>query len=77
MKISSYFIGKWQNRDRQDIQFDWLESTFHNPDYEEVEENGRIRRWRWIEEKGRYLRVVVLADGETVLNSFWDRNFKK
>ena len=77
MKISSYLIGKWQNTDRQDIQFDWLELTFHNPDHEEVEENGRIRRWRWIEEKGRYLRVVVLTDGETVLNSFWDRNFKR
>jgi len=26
---------------------------------------------------GKYLRVVTLADGETVLNAFPDRNFKE
>ena len=76
MKISPYFIGKSEQRSTG-YPFDWIEATFHNPDYEEVEENGRIRRWRWIEEKGRHLRVVVLTDRETVLNSFWDRNFKR
>jgi hypothetical protein len=35
-----------------------------------------FRQWRWIEELGRYLRVVTLPDGETIHNAFPDRRFK-
>ena len=44
---------------------------------EELQENGRIRRWIYVEGEGKYLRVVFLPDGETVHNAFFDRNFKK
>lgn len=38
---------------------------------------GRIRRWAPIEEmENRYLRVVLLPDGETIHNAFFDRSFK-
>ena len=29
------------------------------------------------ENEGRYLRVILLEDGETVHNAFFDRNFKE
>jgi ribosomal protein L1 len=46
------------------------------PIREVVQGDGRIRRWAQIpERKGRYLRVVLLADGETVHNAFFDRSF--
>jgi hypothetical protein len=39
--------------------------------------DGRIRRWAQIEAAGgRYLRVVLLEDGETVHNAFFDRGFE-
>ena len=38
-------------------------------------DDGRIRYWVWIEELGRYLRVVTLEDGTTVRNAFADRRF--
>ncbi|MGK7938614.1 MAG: hypothetical protein AB4062_00350 [Crocosphaera sp.] len=41
-----------------------------------VELNRRIRHWCYIEELGKYLRVVTLDDGETIHNAFPDRNFK-
>jgi hypothetical protein len=31
--------------------------------------------WIFVPEIGKYLRVVTLADGETVLNAFPDRGF--
>jgi hypothetical protein len=38
--------------------------------------DGRIRRWARISEAdGRFLRVILLADGETVHNAFFDRRF--
>jgi len=45
--------------------------------YETVQADGRIRRWARIAAMGnRYLRVVLLADGETVHNAFFDRRFR-
>ena len=42
-----------------------------------VQQDGRIRRWAAITEMdGRYLRVILLPDGETVHNAFFDRSFK-
>jgi hypothetical protein len=42
-----------------------------------VQADGRIRRWSAIPEaEGKFLRVVLLADGETVHNAFFDRRFK-
>lgn len=59
------------------LQLEWCISTIREPLRREVQpEDGRIRQWRWIEELGRYLRVVTLPDGETIHNAFPDRRFK-
>jgi hypothetical protein len=47
----------------------------------EVQSDGRVRSWGKIalagDEQTRYLRVVTLADGETIHNAFLDRNFRE
>jgi hypothetical protein len=43
----------------------------------EVQPDGRIRHWVYIAELDRFLRVVTLEDGETVLNAFPDRDFRE
>ena len=41
-----------------------------------MQADGRIRRWTHVREmEGRFLRVILLADGETVHNAFFDRSF--
>ena len=50
--------------------------TIRNPIYSEVQVDGRIRKWRMIPEEGKFLRVILLEDGETVHNAFFDRSFK-
>jgi len=48
-----------------------------SPEYEVIQTDERIRRWAKIEKAdNRYLRVVLLDDGETVHNAFFDRRFK-
>ena len=48
-----------------------------HPQHERVQADRRIRRWARINEAGgRWLRVVLLADGETVHNAFFDRSFE-
>jgi hypothetical protein len=62
--------------DRADIQLEWIERAIDHPVREVIQQDGRIRRWACIAEaNGRYLRVVLLPDGETVHNAFFDRGF--
>jgi len=62
--------------DRAAIRDEWIERTIRSPLRESVQADGRIRRWARIPEaENRYLRVVLLADGETVHNAFFDRRF--
>jgi hypothetical protein len=51
--------------------------TINNPMKTEFQSDGRIRKWGYIEEVGKYLRVILLDDGETVHNTFFDRGFKE
>jgi len=39
--------------------------------------DGRIRKWAKIVEAGKYLRVVLLEDGETIHSAFFDKSFKE
>lgn len=58
------------------IQDEWIERAIRTPVREHVQADGRIRRWTQVTEmEGRFLRVVLLADGETVHNVFFDRRF--
>ena len=41
-----------------------------------IQSDGRIRLYGYSESLGCYLRVVVLSDGETVHNAFFDRDFR-
>jgi hypothetical protein len=64
-----------QRLDRAKIKMEWIEETIKNPEYTEVQSDGRIRKWKKIEEQGKFLRVILLPDGETVHNAFFDRSF--
>jgi len=40
--------------------------------------HGRVGRWAQDPEmEGKYLRVILLSDGEAVHNAFFDRSFKR
>ncbi len=76
MKFTGYFGYMRQRSDRVNIKIEWIEETVTNPEYTQVQSDGRIRKWRRIEQSGKYLRVILLPDGETVHNVFFDRNFR-
>jgi len=76
LKSTEYFRHTRQRPDRIAIRDDWIELAVAQPVAETVQGDGRIRRWAYIPEEARYLRVVLLADGETVHNAFFDRRFQ-
>jgi hypothetical protein len=55
---------------------EWIEKTIKDPDFTEIQLDKRIRKWKKIKEEGKFLRVILLPDGETVHNAFFDRSFK-
>ncbi len=66
-----------QRADRASIRLDWIERVVAHPVREQIQQDGRIRRWAPIAEMdGRYLRVILLPDAETVHNAFFDRSFR-
>ena len=78
MKTTQYFQHTRQRPDRIIILEEWIEHVLQQPVREEKQADGRIRRWARIPEMGdRALRVILLEDGETVHNAFFDRDFKE
>jgi hypothetical protein len=76
MKTTLYFEALRSRPDRAAIRDEWIERAIRSPVKEVIQADGRIRRWALVPEAGnRYLRVVLLADGETVHNAFFDRRF--
>jgi hypothetical protein len=63
--------------DRSLITDGWIIRVLSNPLKTETQDDGRIKMWGRIKEAdNKILRVVLLEDGETVHNAFFDRNFK-
>lgn len=75
MKFTKYFLHIRQRPDRAKIRIEWIEDAIRNPARTEIQSDGRIKKWKKIEEENKYLRVILLPDGETVHNAFFDRSF--
>jgi len=77
VKFTSYFLAMRSRSDRAIIQEEWILRAVEHPVREVIQEDGRIRRWAKIDEmNGKYLRVILLSDKETVHNAFFDRTFE-
>ena len=75
MKFTQYFLYTRQRPDRARIKMEWIQETIENPIHTEMQTDGRLRKWKKIEEEDKFLRVVLLPDGETIHNAFFDRSF--
>ena len=80
MKTTRYFEEQVL-RKRPYLKREWIEQALTAPIAREVQEDGRIRLFARVEleEPGKayILRIVVLEDGETVHNAFFDRDYGK
>jgi len=77
VKTTEYFKHVRMRPDRATIQDEWIKQVIEHADKTEVQSDGRIRKWGRITEAGKYLRVILFEDGETVHNAFFDRSFRE
>ena len=80
MKTTRYFEEQIL-RKRPYIEPEWCARVIAASVHREEQPDGRVRFWGEITRPGedapRILRVVTLADEETIHNAFFDRRFKK
>jgi hypothetical protein len=76
VKTTPYFDFVRTRPDRSAIRDEWIQRAVDWPIRQQLQADGRIRRWTRVPEmNGRYIRVILLEDGETVHNAFFDRGF--
>ena len=78
MKTTRYFEEQVR-RKRPYLRREWIEAIIAAPARREFQEDGRARLWGPVTFDGveRWLRVVLLDDGETVHNAFFDRGYRE
>jgi hypothetical protein len=76
LKTTEYFRYIRTRPDRARILDESIQAAVERPIREQRQSDGRICRWTYVDTEQRYLRVILLDDGETVHNAFFDRNFK-
>lgn len=77
MKFTNYYLHARLRPDRIIIKHEWIEQVFYHYEFEMKQADNRLRRWGFIKEVNKYLRLVVLEDGETIHNAFFDRSYTK
>ena len=77
MRTTRYFDHSRRRLDRREIRDEWILAAIRDPVEETFQTDGRIRKWVWVEEKRAFLRVILLEDGETVHNAFFDRGYPR
>ena len=60
------------------LKIEWCMAVLDNHVEREVQQDGRIRFWGYVEDMhGRALRVVTLEDGRTLRNAFPDSGYPR
>ena len=76
VKTTEYFTDIRKRSDRARIRDEWIDDAIRRPVAEQIQDDGRIRRWTFVVSERRFLRVILLGDGETVHNAFFDRGYR-
>jgi hypothetical protein len=77
MKFTPYFLYTRTRPDRSCIKEEWIQAAIAHPVETEVQKDGRIRKWGYVKDVDKYLRVILLSDGKTIPNAFFDRSFRE
>lgn len=75
MKTHRYFDNSVTAR-RPYLTLEMCRKVIENPHTTNVQEDGRTQYWGYVAEYDKWLRVIVMEDGETLFNAFFDRGFK-
>jgi hypothetical protein len=70
-----YYYRRIARRKHYRVKIEWVIQALEERTHRQVQNDGRIRYWSYIEEANKWLRLVLLEDDETVYNAFFDKGF--
>jgi hypothetical protein len=74
-KTSAYF-RKITPLKHPEATLEKVELALQNKVQERVQGNGFRQVYGYLPEEDRYMRVILLPDGETIENAFYDRGYR-
>ena len=77
MDTTRHFERDVKREHPESTNLEWIQRVLANPERIEVQEDGRVRHWGYIQEVDKYVRVVTLDDRVTILTAFYDRNYRR
>ena len=78
MKTTSYFETAVAKNHPESVTYrTYVENALTEYEAIHTEPNGNTRRYIYVAERELYLRVVILPDGQTVHNAFFDGNYTR
>lgn len=75
MKFTNHFINDVKPK-RPYLVPELLSDIIENPIKKEIQDDNKIKLWGYSSKDNKYVRVILLEDGETIHTAFFDRNFK-
>ena len=75
VKYTQYFLHTRLRPDRAAIKDEWIAAAIERPIKTTLQSDGRIRKWTRVAKENKFLRIVLLEDGATLHNAFFDRDF--
>lgn len=75
MKYTKHFIEDVMPK-RRYLDTELLVGIINNPIRREIQDDNKIKLWGYSSKHNKYVRVILLEDGETIHTAFFDRNFK-
>lgn len=75
MKFTKHFLEDVFPK-RPYLTDELLDEIIRNAIKTEIQEDNKIKIWGFSSVHNKFVRVILLEDGETVHIAFFDRNFK-
>lgn len=75
MKFTKHFLEDVLLK-RPYLDKELLEYIIANPIKREIQDDNKIKLWGYSSKHNKYVRIIMLEDGETIHTAFFDRNFK-
>ena len=75
MKFTKHFLEDVFPK-RPYLTDELLDEIIRNPIKTEIQEDNKIKIWGFSSVHNKFVRVILLEDGETIHTAFFDRNFK-
>lgn len=78
IRTTEYFDKKRTEENKALIKDEWIEETYHSPEYRLQQKDGRYSHYSKIPEmKNQYLRLVLLRDGKTLREAYFVKSFSR